>query len=148
MCATLFTYRLRRTNGGDHRCRGQKPHYQEAADPRLRCIALFGCGFCILRILDSITSILQHGIAFRTKRGSKNFSLPSTDDDHQSSCPIIYKRRSFTSIGYSKILQQVPTLSRKRTFEFTSSLPSDQQSHLSTQMASSDLQALDSSIGL
>ena len=58
-------------NGCDHRCRGQKNHHQETVDPRLRCIALFGCDFCILRILDSIISILQHWLAIRTIRRSK-----------------------------------------------------------------------------
>ena len=75
-------------NGCDHRCRGQKIHHQETVDPRLRCITLFRCGFCILRIFDSIISILQHWLAVRTIRESKFFFV--TLDRRRSSVIVLH----------------------------------------------------------
>ena len=72
----------------------------------------------------------------------------------RSSTIISHRSPSFTSIGvlqalaYPKFSNKFQLCRENKTFEFTSSFPSDSRIHRSTEMASSNLRTLDYSIGL
>jgi hypothetical protein len=74
----------------------------------LRCIALFGCDFCILRSLSPLYRILQHGTTVCTYCRTKSFRSCRSLPINQTIVPIIYEHWQSTSFGYSQCVYQMP----------------------------------------